>query len=461
MPHVTIHRRQETLLERPGRASMKLINRIGVPNQHGLTLIEVSVVLMILGFALGAALMVANAKLESAKVSATKERQLVIKTAIQNFIATQGRLPCPAVPTLAQGAGGYGAEAANPGACSSVPNFTVGGNANRISRGIVPWVALNIPEEASIDGYGRRFSYQVRRTQTNLTAATITSMSGNVTVLDTGGGNVLNTNEPAVIAVISHGNNGWGAYLPITGTRITANGGDPDEDENTDNDLELVDRTFSKATGDAFDDIVMWLGPRDLLTDLERTGVVETQAAQSRRALDQLDQIKNTLVAHIAADDANPTGPRNLWRRLPMADRTAACNPNYFRATPNLPAGSANDGIQDQCLTGSVPYITMGIPVSAVTDLWGNLIVYTVANDLAHTTSNSSGLSTTTPDETGRLSRPFNGNTTGNPTTNTTLAFTLNSSGPDGTAGNADDVSLSVTVAQLRAYVVAGKISLD
>ena len=103
----------------------------------------------------------------------------------------------------------------------------------------------------------------------------------------------------------------------------------------------------------------------------------------------------------------------------------------------------------------------MGIPLSAVTDLWGNLIVYTVANDLAHTTSNSSGLSSTTPDETGRLSRPFNGNSTGNPTTNTTLAFTLNSSGPDGTAGNADDISLSVTVAQLRAYVVAGKISLD
>lgn len=436
----------------------------------GMTLVEVSVVLIILAFALGAAMLVANATLEAAKVKATKTKQEAIKVALSNFIATQYRLPCPAVPTAAEGSAGYGLEATNPPnaapTCPGVPNFTVGPASNRIARGVVPWTTLGLPDEGALDGYGHRFTYQVLRSQTDrrFTAATITNLTGNIVVYDTrsgAGGNRINPNAPAVVAVISHGKNGWGGYLPITGTQLTANGGDPDEDENTDNDLEIVDRPSSQANNDSFDDLVMWLSPQDLLGDLQRTGVIETQAAQTKTTLEQLEQIKNALVAYIAADNADPAGARTLWRRLPTADRIAACNPVYYRATPNLAAGSANDWTADQCLTGNVPYTTMGLPSSAVTDLWGNLIRYTVANDLAHTTTTTSGLTNTTPDAAGRQTRPFNGNSPGNPTTNTTLAFTLAASGDDGAIGTADDVTLTVTVAQLRGYVLAAGVTLN
>lgn len=407
----------------------------------GMTLVEVSVVLMILAFALGAAMMLANARLEAAKVSSTKEKQQAIKVALQNFIARQNRLPCPAVPTAAQGTAAYGAEAANPGTCTSVPNFTVGGAANRNARGVVPWVALGLPDDAAIDGFGNRFTYQVLRSQTNLNAATVTGMTGNIAVYDrrpAAGGNQVNANALSVAAVISHGKNGWGAYLPITGTQLTANGGDPDEDENTDNDLQLVDRAFSDATNDGFDDIVTWLAPEDLLRDLQSSGALLSANAE---AAERLAAVKSALITYLAGDSADPDGggARVVRRALPFADRAtgvAGCG------------GSADNGVWDNnCLNGSAPWSTLGLTAAQSTDPWGNYIRYSVDSGLADR-NNVTGASATRGL---RLSAPAANNT----------AFTITASGADDAFGTADDIAITMKVWELRDLANQTGISYD
>ena len=61
----------------------------------------------------------------------------------------------------------------------------------------------------------------------------------------------------AAFIVISHGENGLGAWLP-SGRRKTTAGIPTHEAENTDGAPPFVDKAPSQAVGDEFDDLVIW-----------------------------------------------------------------------------------------------------------------------------------------------------------------------------------------------------------
>jgi hypothetical protein len=61
----------------------------------------------------------------------------------------------------------------------------------------------------------------------------------------------------AAFVVLSHGENGLGAWLP-SGQRKTTAGVSANEGENTDGAEPFVDKPLSQAVGDEFDDIVIW-----------------------------------------------------------------------------------------------------------------------------------------------------------------------------------------------------------
>lgn len=429
---------------------IKLIN----PISKGFTLIEIAVVLFIISLVLTGVISVANTQMANGKISASNQRIEAIKAALINFIANNNRLPCPANPALPSSNASYGVEAATPGTCTGAVNFGAGVAAN--SRGVVPWVTLGLADNIALDGWGRRFSYQVRRTQTNLTAVTIPSLTGNITVLNAAAGAVINPTNPAVAIILSHGENGAGAYLPYTGTRVNPALTGADEQENTDNDIIYVDKAYSEIVANPFDDIIMWLTPSDLLTELQRTSVVATPTGSVN---DKISNIKNVLIGYIVADRANPDGVpdgpnagtiscscvavsapactgwragwRTYWRRLPYADRA-----------PGACGGTLNDGISDNnCLSGNVPWSTLGITQASATDPWGNTLRYTVDTTLA-ASSAISGMCTATP-------------------TGTNTALLLRSLGADGIAATADDITLTVTVNQLRGTLTANGITMD
>lgn len=187
-------------------------------------------------------------------------------------------------------------------------------------RGIVPWVSLGLSDVQGLDGYDRRFTYFVRGQETNRTADTLSAMRGNMTIHSGApialglnpAGNQINscTNAPgdnscnldAVAVIISHGDNGFGAFL-ANGTQT---GGPPGaiEQENTDNDWNFIDTEYLTNETNPFDDILITLDPDDLLRPLAEDDSIPSAPAVTTNLI---NLIREVLIAQIVtADGAVP-----------------------------------------------------------------------------------------------------------------------------------------------------------
>lgn len=140
----------------------------------------------------------------------------------------------------------YGrAQPETSGACAGV---------TAVNR-VLPWRTLGLQEELSFDGWRQRLGYHVSAPLTTAGSASL----GDLSVRD-GAVSVPGTTQLTAVAafvVISHGENGLGAWLP-SGQRKTTAGIPTHEAENTDGAEPFVDKAQSQATGDEFDDLVIW-----------------------------------------------------------------------------------------------------------------------------------------------------------------------------------------------------------
>lgn len=229
---------------------------------RGFSLTELAIVLVIVALLTGG-LMVSLSSQQDARNYADTQRQLVeIKETLLGFTIVNGRLPCPAKPSIVTGVAGAGSED-----CT-------------LEAGVVPWAVLGVPET---DPWGNRLSYRTKNTLTDSIAAnTVTPASGcsavptqssfalcsegDLTVGD--GATTIASKLPAV--VISHGKNGRGAYRP-DGTQ--APGALNDELENADGDKTFVAHTLTGAgTTTEYDDAVMWIPLNILLSRMVAVG---------------------------------------------------------------------------------------------------------------------------------------------------------------------------------------------
>jgi len=394
-----------------------MINR-----QHGFSLIELAMVIAIGGILLAGAISIGSAQLENARISSTQKKQEAIKAALINFISRYQRLPCPSVATLSDNEAEYGKEAATEGVCTGTTSIQNGTQRN--VRGIVPWKALGLTDDEGQDAFYRRFTYQVLLSQTISGVVNGAGITGNIEVRDAPGGNLLNSNNLAAAVIISHGNDGYGAYQSMTGRRMPLGPASADDTrENTDNNLVYVQKNYSDVEGDQFDDIVMWINPYEINAKLVDMGAVLSPFLAVSQGSQKLSRIQNTLIAAMAADNQDPDGAdsRTLGRRIPFADCTA--NP---------------DGTEDNnCISGVVPWNSLGIAEALAKDSWGNFIAYDLTATLA-----VNGVSLTTP---------VVGAT----------QVTLTSSGIDGILATSDDMSLIIGIGELRGLLLVANITLD
>lgn len=212
--------------------------------RNGFTLTELAVVLLIIALLIGGLLMPLSAQVDLRNASDTSKSLADIREALLGFATANGRLPCPANPTLAAGTED----------CTR-------------TEGALPWADLGVPQ---LDAWGRRFTYRVTNSfKDAIAAATVAPpvactatpvqssfalcSEGDITVTD--GGTTIASKIPAI--VVSHGSNGRGAFLP-DGTQIP--GAANDELENANNNATFVSRAVtSPGSANEFDDLVTWV----------------------------------------------------------------------------------------------------------------------------------------------------------------------------------------------------------
>jgi prepilin-type N-terminal cleavage/methylation domain-containing protein len=229
------------------------INRPNLSKTNGFTLVEIAIVLVILGLLITGLIMPLAAQYDLKNYNETRTRVATIKEAIVGFAIVNGRLPCPADGTIASGVAGAGLEVCT---VTSV-------------AGVVPWATLGLPET---DAWNRRLTYHVTQSftdgnpdacDTSTTSFALCSI-GDITVTDSAVN--IATNIPVLI--VSHGKNGFGAFLS-NGTQISSAAGSTNEQENADADSIFI---LSETNLQTFDDVVEWVSPNVLFNRMVTAG---------------------------------------------------------------------------------------------------------------------------------------------------------------------------------------------
>jgi hypothetical protein len=174
--------------------------------------------------------------------SDTRSKEDAIKTALVGYLRNNKRLP--------------------PADTNLPPDGTMDAG----EWGVLPYRDLGLPRDAVLDGWGNYFSYRVSNTGsgsnwTSLTGFNLISYTTPpdvITVNDAGG--VLSSK--AVVVVISHGKNGFGAATTKGTTRMVPTAGVATEDVNA-----VTGATYNLFDPNpqaGYDDVVTYMNPADL-----------------------------------------------------------------------------------------------------------------------------------------------------------------------------------------------------
>lgn len=213
--------------------------------QPGFTLVELTVVLVVVALLSGGLMLTLSAQRSSAELADAQRQLDSAKEILLGFAMANGRLPCPAKATLPNTDTNAGIED-----CST-------------SHGVLPWVTLGLPET---DPWGQRLTYFVSN---KFTTVGFTLNTGNSD--DAGGlANIKNRagNKVAIdlaAVVVSHGRHSSGGYQ-ANGGKVA--GAINEEAENADADQDFVANT---PTPD-FDDLLTWISPSLLKARLVAAG---------------------------------------------------------------------------------------------------------------------------------------------------------------------------------------------
>ncbi len=339
-------------------------------HQRGFTLIEIAVVLLILSVILIAAMGVINAQVKKFGYEQTDKHREVVGEYLKMYLRTNRHLPC--------------ADNDQDGIENRTgPNPTDACDANAY-EGVVPYVTLGLDRDLALDGWENFFTYRVTPNWT--ISNTFAIGSGNLGILDNIDTTGAGATEESVVALISHGPNGVGAFN-ISGQN--ANATDADEIDNqvgTGHANEYNKRPVT--AGSDYDDLVLALESTDLLSPLFADGSIESP---TKKAQDDLRQAQQEVLA-----------------------RTIA-NRNAVACVPNPPLTSCAYTYEwAYSLTGPDTIGAVAVPVSFRVDPWGNQYTYTPGSLATYTSG----------------------------TTSNTPAYTISSNGPPG------GPSISVTITQ-------------
>lgn len=202
--------------------------------QFGFSLVELSIVLLIVGLLLSGIIGGASSFIHHANSREADKQLNLIRESLIGFLVENGRLPCA-------DSDGDGLEN-GPDPCED--------------WGGLPFARLGVPKS---DPWGGNYRYRVAiafagEHLPDSQASFTLGDDGNIDVTDAPacGGNTIAVDMAAI--VISEGAN--------------RGNGSADEDENIDDDICFVQKPYSNSQGSEFDDRLMWISPAILKAKL-------------------------------------------------------------------------------------------------------------------------------------------------------------------------------------------------
>ena len=245
--------------------------------QRAYSLIELSIVLVIISTLVAGALTISVDNLKNDQTRLTKERMDKVYKILGNYIRVNESLPCPAPLTKVKSVDSdYGTS----GNCTTVSGVTV--IATNYILGAVPTLTLGLPSEYAEDGFGNKIVYFVDKRFT--TAAILNAAPDfGVTNFSTMANNQLsaspsnlwliqsnpagsrqNVTPNAVLGMVSAGPNKLGAY---NSRSASANATSSDADEATNSNGVASTIISSSPASNSFDDLVFYKTMKDIIAD--------------------------------------------------------------------------------------------------------------------------------------------------------------------------------------------------
>ncbi|MEO5363495.1 MAG: prepilin-type N-terminal cleavage/methylation domain-containing protein [Magnetococcus sp. DMHC-8] len=215
----------------------------------GFTLIEMTMVMVIVGLLLGGLLVPLATQLENSHRRETKEQLERIHEALVGHLLVHGYLPCP--------------DVRNSGHEERVAGGCAGHRHGSVWRGTLPWVTLGVGEQ---DAWHNRFTYAVSEPFTDVSHAPLPAFS-----LTTAGTiQVVNGIDQTPALVLSHGANGRGA-VSVAGVPQPAPTS-PAELANSDGAARFEYAAYHNDPDQGFDDQMIWISPYVLKNRLVLAG---------------------------------------------------------------------------------------------------------------------------------------------------------------------------------------------
>lgn len=260
-------------------------------SEGGFSLLELSIVLIIIGLVVGVSVDMGLYTFEVVKEVANNHKLNVIEQALQSYRLTNERLPCPADGSLAPTDANYGAEAGtlsggqwvpDAGSCitygtyssgaltstaansvaanynyklPSPPSTTTIAGGTAVAEGVVPFKALSLPESFMYDAWGRKFTYAVWAPGTAVATPASAAAFGTYGIAQNCGAINVKVNSTETTAtrstradyvLVSFGPDGHGAYTKYGGaTRYNAGSTNADEQTNAHMDKNGADTGYA------------------------------------------------------------------------------------------------------------------------------------------------------------------------------------------------------------------------
>ncbi|WP_234838866.1 type II secretion system protein [Sinorhizobium meliloti] len=182
------------------------------PRQHGFSLIELAIVILVGGLLLSTMSSALLIYMRSNEIKVTIQRMVEIDDALQQYLSLNGNYPCPASRTADVNSATFGTQLATNCAAGGAGVATAPGTAGRVvAIGAVPTRTINLPDDYGSDAWGRRLTYAVTALQT--VRGTYSRDIGAISITaDTAATSVITPAGSAHYVILSHGPDGIGAY---------------------------------------------------------------------------------------------------------------------------------------------------------------------------------------------------------------------------------------------------------